>query len=33
LNETFNKIITNYKNNIKAIKDNEYYWYIIDDKK
>jgi len=33
LDETFNKIITNYKNNIKVIKDNEYYWCIIDDKK
>ena len=32
LDETFNKIITNYKNNIKVIKDNEYYWCIIDDK-
>ena len=33
LDETFNKIITNYKNNIKIIKDDEYYWCIIDDKK
>lgn len=33
LNETFNKIISNYKNNIKIIKDDEYYWALIDDKK
>jgi len=33
LDETFSKIITNYKNNIKIIKDDEYYWALIDDKK
>lgn len=33
LDETFNKIITNYKNNIKIIKDDKYYWFLIDDKK
>ena len=33
MDETFIKIITNYKNNIKIIKDDEYYWALIDDKK
>ena len=33
LDEIFNKILTNYKNNIKIIKDDEYYWALIDDKK
>lgn len=32
LDNTFKEIITNYKNNIKVMKNNEYYWCLIDDK-
>ena len=33
LDNIFNEIISNYKDNIKVIKNNKYLWCIIDDKK
>ena len=32
-NNIFNEIITNYKDNIKIIEDNDYFWCEIDGKK